>query len=364
MRLPKKPKMSQQNKFKETLVHLNLLDRIGPVAIKNILHKIGPENIYQATSKDFIFAGLSEQVASQLCVSLKDKLALEKELEIISRNNVQVVTLLDNDYPAQLKNISSPPPVLYCLGDVTLLNKKNSLAVVGARKATNYGKEFIDNVIAPVSCHRVIVSGGALGIDSWAHQVALAQNQPTIAVLGSGLKKPYPYANKKLFEQIQENGLLVSPFPLLMDPLAGNFPARNRIVAGLAESCVVVQAAAKSGALITAYIALEQGKDVFAVPGQFNDPLSAGCHKLLQDGASLATCIGDFIGEAKQISFINQLENKVDLDIKSLCVKGCTTEYLSHRLAKSVQLVEDELFELQILGKVYQDHAGLWHNSY
>ena len=358
--------------FNNYILHLSLIPKIGPNTIKNILEKCNLENIYDLTIKDLTALGFPENIASSITKGLEDKFFLDQELEILDKSDVQLVTILDADYPESLRQISCTPAILYCLGDKSLLKNNNGLAVVGARKATEYGKRFIENVIRPLSHHKLIISGGALGIDSWANQAALIEKQPTVAVLGSGFKKIYPAQNSRLFQEIaSQGGLMLTTFAMLADPLPGNFPARNSIVAGLCESCVVVQAAKKSGALITAYAALEQGKNIFAVPGCFDDELSVGCHELLSAGARLATKITDFIhkeaiGIQNTINFdsnIDSSENNIENNIIKICSKPRNIEYIANKLGRSIKLIEDELFELQLEGKIRQDHAGLWHSS-
>lgn len=353
--------MNESNK-QFTILHLSLINNVGPVTVKRILNKVSLDNIYQLNINDFLHIGLTLDLANSIYYGLKDFSLLETELTTIEKNNVTLITQTCRNYPRSLLNFAAPL-VLYCKGNVSLLNKTNLIAVVGARKATMYGKSFIERVIRPLSKSKIIISGGALGIDAWAHQAALDEKQPTIAVLGSGFTNLYPWQNIKLFERIiAENGLIITPFKMAASPYAGNFPARNSIVAGLAEACVVVQAAVKSGALITAYSALEQGKDVYAVPGVFDDELSQGCHKLLSAGAKLATSINDFLPNSQHMQTkINfELSDSFEDKILRLSQSPRTIEYLTNSLAANLQLVEDCLFELQLAGKVKQDHAGLW----
>lgn len=354
--------MGDKTKNLNTLLHLSLINKVGPATIKRLLKKISLQDVYNLKINDIVQAGVCQEMASTIYYDLKDFSLLEGELTAIEKNNVKLITQNCKDYPHSLLNFAAPL-VLYCKGNVNLLNKTNLVAVVGSRKATMYGKSFIDTVIRPLSKFKIIVSGGALGIDAWAHQAALDEKQSTVAVLGSGFANLYPWQNIKLFEKIiAENGLVITPFKMSALPFASNFPARNSIVAGLAEACVVVQAACKSGALITAYSALEQGKDVYAVPGGFDDLLSQGCHKLLASGAKLATSVNDFL------PYTQVVQTKINFDqndsfenkILRLCQSPKTIEYLTNSLAANLQIVEDCLFDLQLAGKAKQDHAGLW----
>jgi DNA processing protein len=344
------------------LLHLSLINNVGPATVRRLLKKISLEDIYDIKINDIVQAGFCQEMACAIYHNLKDFSLLENELTAIEKNNVKLITQNCKDYPKSLLNFAAPL-VLYCKGNVNLLNKTNLVAVVGSRKGSMYGKSFIERVIRPLSKFKIIISGGALGIDAWAHQAALDENQPTVAVLGSGFANLYPWQNIKLFERIiAENGLVITPFKMSAIPLANNFPARNSIVAGLAEACVVVQAACKSGALITAYSALEQGKDVYAVPGGFDDLLSQGCHKLLASGAKLATSVNDFLPytQVVQTKINFELNDSLEDKILRLCQSPKTLEYLTNSLAANLQMVEDCLFDLLLAGKAKQDHAGLW----
>jgi len=273
------------------------------------------------------------------------------------------------------------------------------LAIVGSRKASRYGQMAIERIVPDLVEQGVcIVSGGALGADSMAHTCTLDAAGQTIAIIGSGLLEPYPATNKKLFERmVAEGGALVSPFPLNTTPHPGNFPARNRIIAGMSHACLVVQAAARSGALITAQYALDQGKEVLAVPGMINDQLSEGCHALIRDGASLVTSAQDVLaafGEFAQLPVVGSLVLSDDkaqqlefggrgarqstyvvagsaVDVKATsenlsnriicaCAQPRALEDLVDELELSVEEVMQELFNLQLAGKVGQNFAGLW----
>ena len=210
-----------------------------------------------------------------------------------------------------------------------------TLAIVGARKADAYGYRVINQLVPElVAANYIIVSGGALGIDAAAHEVTIKSGGITIAVLGSGLLQPYPSSNKHLFASIIEHGgCLVSSFPLRMQALPGHFPARNRIITGLSHGCLVVQAAQKSGALISAHYALEQGREVFAIPGPFDSELSAGCNALIQQGAKLVTCTTDILQEFGDQIIIDKkvMEEKAkQLNLKSFqCARLTPSSILS-----------------------------------
>ena len=237
------------------------------------------------------------------------QLIFEQEKQLLEKHNIQFITILDTQYPALLKEIHLPPSGLYIQGS---FSSKKNMAIIGSRKANEYGRKVIHNLIPELVAHEwTIVSGGALGADTFAHEETLINNGKTIAILGSGLLQPYPLRNKKLFNIILEKGgAVASPFPLQMLPQPGNFPARNRIISGLSKGCIVAQAAEKSGASITAHFALEQGREVFAVPGIIDDPLSVGCHRLIQEGAKLITHVNDILEEFGEYSAPKKVPEK------------------------------------------------------
>jgi DNA processing protein len=220
----------------------------------------------------------------------------KKELELLRHNNCLAINFSDASYPELLREIPDPPPVLYTRGRQELL-KSSCLAIVGSRAATAYGKRVCRSLAAEISPFLTIVSGMALGIDTEAHAGALSGGGNTIAVLGTGLDIAYPEQNRRLYEQIGSHGLLVSEYPLGTKPEGFRFPARNRIIAGIGSGVLVVEAARKSGSLITAQIALDNGREVFAVPGQIDSLKSDGTHWLLKQGAKLVQSAQDVIEE-------------------------------------------------------------------
>ncbi len=211
---------------------------------------------------------------------------------------IEEISIKNNEYPNQLKNIYDPPAKLYVLGNRSILNQKN-FAIVGSRKATEYGKKVAMQISKELSENSLnIVSGLAIGIDSYAHLGCLQVKDAgkTIAVLGSGLDVIYPKENRKLAEQIiNSGGCIISEYPIGSKIEKNNFPQRNRIISGLSEGILVVEASKKSGALITAEFGIEQGKEVFAVPGDINREQSEGCNLLIKDGANVVTSSQDII---------------------------------------------------------------------
>lgn len=222
---------------------------------------------------------------------------LERELAGIARLKVKIVTLADEDYPRLLRSLPTPPPVLYLLGDYQERDEL-AIAIVGTRRCTPSGRMVAERLAKDLGeLGLTIVSGMALGIDTAAHRGALATGGRTLAVLGSGLENVYPQGNLRLMREIASSGGVLSEFPLRAEPERWNFPRRNRIISGLSRGVVVVEAPQRSGALITARLALEQGREVFAVPGRITDETSRGVHRLLKEGAKLVEDVEDIIEE-------------------------------------------------------------------
>ncbi|WP_299981182.1 DNA-processing protein DprA [Desulfobacula sp.] len=223
----------------------------------------------------------------------------KKELELILNKNIQIVTLIDSSYPVLLKQIPDPPPFLTYLGKLD--NSAPCISIIGSRKATSYGLSTSENLSYNLAQRGFqIVSGLARGIDAMAHKGALKANKKTIAVLGSGLNKIYPRENESLFQAIAKKGIIFSEFKVNTDPFPSNFPIRNRIIAGLSCGSIVVEAAQRSGSLITARLAAEYNREVFAVPGNIRSKKSAGTHSLLKQGAKLVENEMDIIDELHQ----------------------------------------------------------------
>ncbi len=229
----------------------------------------------------------------------------EVEAEIIRAEKaaVKVVPFTDSTYPARLRMIPDPPPLLYVKGDIRSEDEK-AVAVVGSRSASDYGRRVARDLCRGLaSLGFTIVSGMARGIDGTAHGTALNAGGRTIAVLGSGVDRAYPAEHQQLYQRISENGAVISEFPLGTRPMAFNFPARNRLISGLSLGVVVVEATEKSGSLITAALALEQGREVFAVPGEVGASRSRGAHRLIRQGAKLVETVDDIMEEiAPQLS--------------------------------------------------------------
>ncbi len=271
-------------------------DGVGPVTFAKLVKHFGSVDRALGTSVNELrkVDGIGSKTAEQI-VRTCDKFDTKAELELAEKLGVWMVHFDDERYPPVLRRIYDPPPVLYVKG--SLMRADNlSIAIVGARRCSLYGQEQASRFSHLLSSAGfTICSGMARGIDTSAHQGALSAEGRTIAVQGCGLGNIFPPENKKLFELISESGACISELPLGYEPMSENFPARNRIIAGLSLGTIVVEASLRSGALLTARATLENGREVMAVPGKIDSPLSAGSHRLIRDGAKLVECIEDVI---------------------------------------------------------------------
>jgi len=291
-------------------VGLNLVPDIGPRRFALLRQYFGSlEEAWKASAADLRLAGLSSRAAEAL-LATRASVSLDKELERLSQKGIQVMTLDDPCYPPRLKEIYDPPPVLYVRGKLTPEDEW-SVAVVGTRQATTYGQEVARRLARGLAQNRItIVSGLATGIDTVAHRAALEAEGRTIAILGCGLDIVYPASNARLAREIAERGALLSELPLGTMPKPGNFPQRNRIISGLSLGVLIVEAGDKSGALSTARHALDQNREVFAVPGSILAAMSRGTNRLIQDGAKLVSSVQDILEELNLTMVGQQLEMK------------------------------------------------------
>jgi DNA processing protein len=287
-------------------VLLTMVKQIGPARFSRLLDRFGSaEAAWSASLLDLAGAGLERRAIESLG-KLRQTLDPEAEWRRIERHGVSVVILDDPAYPSALREIADPPPVLYVRGDLSPADDW-AIAVVGTRRASAYGRQATERIVADVARAGVsVISGLARGIDTHAHKAALAAGGRTIAVLGSGVDRVYPEENRNLADQIELGGAVISELPLGAPPDAMNFPRRNRIVSGLARATLVVEADLKSGAMITATQAAEQGRDVFAVPGSIFNPLSAGPHQLIREGAKIVTDASDILEELHLTAIVEE----------------------------------------------------------
>ncbi len=240
--------------------------------------------------------GLSVKKAENF-LRLRDKVDIAKAVKEVEDHGIKFLTFEDENYPCMLKNIDNPPSVLYYKGDLKSCNVERTLAVVGSRRATRYAKEALEKIISEFQNTDIcIVSGLASGIDTTAHVAALDNNLKTIGVIASGFDYTYPAANKELYKKIEDgSGAVVTEYYPTFQPIKFRFPQRNRIVSGLSYGTLVAEASLKSGALITANLTLEQGRELMCIPGLITNPNTEGIYKLLKSGATLVTCADDIL---------------------------------------------------------------------
>ncbi len=277
---------------------LSLTHGLGSILIKRLLDRFKtPEAVFQAPLKDLIqIEGLGERVAGEIRKGPQEE-AVKREFALLNRVGGTILTLGDDAYPKRLKDIYDPPALLYVRGELRGEDEL-AVAIVGSRKTSPYGRWITEKIGRDLAGQGVtIVSGMARGIDSVAHKGALDGRGRTIAVLGCGIDVIYPSENRDLFRQIVEHGAVLSEFPMGSRPEGGHFPRRNRIISGLSIGVVIVQASAKSGSLITAEYALEQGREVFAIPGNVGADGSRGTNRLIKEGAKLVESSEDILEE-------------------------------------------------------------------
>jgi DNA processing protein len=279
-------------------VRLSLVSGVGPLLRKALLERFGTPAAVLAASKDELQSvhGIGPKIASQI-VTARDEIDAECELAIAADHGIDVLTEASGDYPRPLRQIHDPPGVLFRRGK-PVSQDEMAVAIVGTRHATRYGLAQAERLAGSLArTGFTVVSGLARGIDAAAHRGALDAGGRTIAVLASGLLEIYPPEHEKLADDVAAAGYLLSESPPRMIPLSGAFPQRNRIISGLSVGTIVVEAPDRSGALITARHAYEQGREVFAVPGPVDSRMSRGCHALIKDGAKLVESIDDILAE-------------------------------------------------------------------
>ena len=281
----------------------NLIEGIGPIAFKKLLGYFKSLEIaWSANINEFNKAGLNKSIIEQIRIR-RPKINLDFQMEKINKEKVSLITIQDNNYPELLKEIHNPPAILYIRGNLEL-NDKLSLGIVGTRNISPYGRQITPLITASlIKAKLTIISGLANGIDTLAHETAIKNNGRTIAVLGAGVDKNsiYPRINKYLAEKIIQNGALISEYPIYTQPSRQSFPQRNRIISGLSLGVLVIEAQERSGALITARNALEQNREVFAIPGHILSPNSIGPNKLIKMGAKLVSETNDILEELNMI---------------------------------------------------------------
>lgn len=279
---------------------LSFIPGVGSVIYKRLIeHFRSPAMVFGSSIEELKkIEGIGERLARDI-LSYDWKEKVKKELSRLEKEkeNVKVITLLDDLYPSNLKKIYDPPPFLYMRGEIKKEDDR-AIAIVGSRKATTYGRLMAERLSKDLASQGItIVSGMARGIDTFSHQGAISARGRTIAVLGCGIDIVYPSENKGLRDKIIESGAVLTEFPFSTPPEGGNFPSRNRIISGLSLGVVIIEATSDSGSLITASSALDQGREVFAVPGNITSKLSQGTNKLIKKGAKLVEDVDDILEE-------------------------------------------------------------------
>jgi len=330
---------------------------IGPVALLNLIRSFGsvsealkakPSQLEPILGTEAARA-LAQRDAAEDCAAA---------LAWAERDNAFLLTLLDDDYPAQLAEADTPPPLLFGLGQRALL-KQPMLAIVGSRGAFAPACATACAFADSLAQHGyTIVSGMASGIDSAAHQGALRHPASSIAIVGTGIDRVYPASNYALAQQLSRDGLILSEFPLGAKPLAHHFPRRNRIIAGLCRACLVVEATIESGSLITARLALEAGREVMAIPGSIHNPQARGCHRLIKQGAKLVETVDDILDEIGRLGASATIERPIEAPLQQSSLldlighEAASIDELSIKLGLTAAELYAMLLQLELEGRV------------
>lgn len=345
---------------KDAYLWLKSISGISTKTIEKLKDEVGNiENLMDFSEKEiYTLENINLNIKENI-VKYKSNSYLDKIKDILHKKDVQYICIDDDEYPYDLKNIYNPPLLLFYKGDLSIVNDNLNLAMVGSRKPTRYGVSCAKSISKQLSDIGInIISGLAIGIDSYCHIGCIDGKGKTIAVLGSSVDNPLPKQNLPLADKILEDGgLIVSEYSVNSAVIPSNFSNRNRIISGLSKGVIVVEAAQKSGALITVEFALDQGRNVFAVPGNINSQMSRGCHKVIKEGAKLIECLEDITSEyniscikrdkfgenydninlnEESVIIINTIKNNGVLQIDDIC------DYTGMEI-KSVNTVLNEL---------------------
>lgn len=278
---------------------LSKIKGLGSIKAQKLLQKYEtPKKIYSLNQKELIkIECMGEKIVEEI-LNKKYKENLEEEVKYLHRNEIELITIKDNRYPIKLKEIYDKPICLYIKGNVEILNEF-SVAVIGCRENTKYGEQVTNKLVSGLVENNIItISGLAKGIDSISHKATINKKGKTIAVIGSGLDNLYPKDNLNLAKEIIKNGgAIITEYPIGTKPEKLNFPARNRIISGLSDGILVIEAKKKSGTMITVEFALEQGRQVFSIPGNIMGKNSEGTNELIKEGARIVTSINDILEE-------------------------------------------------------------------
>ncbi|MBN1621047.1 MAG: DNA-processing protein DprA [Endomicrobiales bacterium] len=353
-----------------SILTLSLIYDVGPKRFQRLIEHFGSaKSALDAPKSEILYVeDINNDLAGRI-VSAKDTVNVENEIELAKKLGIKIVTYIDDEYPEDLKNLYDYPPVMYIKGS---LKEQDALgiAVVGTRKPTNYGRNVAMQFGKELADFNVTtISGFARGIDIEVHKATLNAEGRTIAVLGNGLNHHYPPENRKYEDKIIKQGALISEFPINFPPDKANFPRRNRIISGLALATLVIEAGIKSGALITAKYSCEQGKDVFAVPGQIYSKYSEGTHYLIKSGARLVENAGEIIEEMrpleelvkkskpktviqqKDINLLDAKDKKI-MNVLDQYLDGITIDYLAKSLDIPLGELAAGLLDLELKGLI------------
>ncbi|MCX8082321.1 MAG: DNA-processing protein DprA [bacterium] len=346
-----------------------VLAGLGPVGAKKLLEVYGNiEKIFNLSVKEIKEAGIPLNTAEN--INNWERLPWKQEIEFCRKNNITLVSIDDTSYPRLLREIHNPPILLYVKGNLPSDNDI-CLAIVGTRNPSIYGLKMAEKFAEQLSFYGItVVSGMARGIDTAAHRGALRTGGKTVAVLGCGMKYCYPVENLSLSKEIEKTGAVITEFPSYIKPKPENFPRRNRIVSGMSRGVLVIEAGQRSGALITANLALEQGRDVFAIPGRADDITSKGTNQLLKEGAILVESVNDILDalnlkitkkenkDEEKTLILSEMERKI-LNRIPLGTKVCLEEILmnigieQHLLFQSLLSLITKGIIIELPGKFY-----------
>ena len=355
-------------------IRLDSTPGVGPATARKLLAHFGLPAAIFAADFSSLRQVVPDSVAQALLSPPSPELSklIERTLAWVQETGNGVLTIADEGYPQSLLTISDPPLLLYAKGRLDLLNDKPALAIVGSRNATQQGKLNAERFAASFSEEGwTVVSGMATGIDTAAHEGGLRTAQSgqagsTIAVIGTGIDIVYPARNRALAHRIAQEGCLISEYPLGTPAIAANFPRRNRVISGLSRGVLVVEAAAQSGSLITARTALEQGREVFAIPGSIHSPLAKGCHQLIKQGAKLVESAQDVLEEfgswIKPVNVATPEEAvpQADTLLTAMGYDPVHIDVLASSLSMDIASLSSRLLQMELAGVVEMLPGGIY----
>lgn len=327
-------------------ITLHKIPGVGSISFLRLIKFFGsPRAVLNASLKDLLSVrGITPAICKSI-VDYRNTIDIERELDAIKQHGCRIIKIEDEEYPANLRTIYDPPPIIYIKGNI-IPGDSQSISIVGTRKASTYGRNVAENMSKELALRGfTIVSGMAHGIDTFAHIGSLDANGRTIAVTGNGLDVIYPASNEKLYERIINSGAVISEFPMGTEPKKENFPIRNRIISGWSLGTLVVEASNHSGSLITASYALEQGREVFAVPGPIFSETSKGVNNLIKQGAKLVESVDDIINELPSCvsNFYNNKHKYLEDDDKIMEKQLSEEEYRIWKVVEFTPIHIDDI---------------------